>query len=764
MTRVSFVDAHVFIRLLLVLQVVTLAVYAVLLSAHQIPVPAFLRDVVIRNLSCLWPFLIMLVRGAAIRADRRWAWSLAGGVAAFATGNLLYVLWVVNLAAPPFPSWADAAYLSMYPFFVIAVALSMRARIGRLRASVLLDGLAAGLAAVTVGGLAVLPLARTFEGGTFEIVVAGAYPVADIAIFAMIMGVFAATGGRPGGFYGYLAAGLLLFLAADVVYAYGIAFGGYTVGTPMDVLWALAVTVLALGVSTPQVTKLVTPGVSLSSLWVVGLSSLIATLVLAWSSRLPLPLVLVLFAVATVVASTARTIIAFRQVQDLAVVRRQAMTDELTGLPNRRVLYDRIEHALSARRAGRLVGLVVLDLDRFKEVNDSLGHHAGDQVLQAVSNRLTDVLAREPSEAVLARLGGDEFAVLFPDLADLESIVVATERLQAALEEPVQLERSISVHMQASAGVAVGPEHGTTRTDLLRGADRAMYAAKRDGTGTKVFDAELAAVDLDRLRLAEDLHHALASDELTVHYQPQVDLAGNGSAVEALVRWQHPGLGLLPPSLFLPLAEDHRLMPALTRIVLGTALTDCGTTRRGGVDLQISVNLSAADLLDAGLPDFVNATLAEHDVPPRALTLEITETNVMSDPVQAFATLARFHDLGVRLSIDDYGTGHCSLAYLRQLPVQELKLDRSFVTDMVTDAKAAAIVRSSVDLAHSLGLRMVAEGVECAAAVELLEAAGCDLAQGWHFAPAMAFADLTAWLQARHDAAINDTETPVLTR
>ncbi len=742
-------DAGGCIRLLLALEASTLAAYAVLLSVPQIPVSGSVRDVWVGNLVYVWPILVLLVRGWAHPRDRGWSWSFAAAVTCFLGANLLYVLWVDTVPAPPFPSWADAAYLSTYPFYAIGVVLSMRARIGRLRGSVLLDGLTAGLAAATVGGLCVLPLAHAFEGGTLQIVVAAAYPVADVALVSMVLGVFAATGGRPGRFYACVAAGLVVFALADVVYAYRIALDSYTVGTPLDLTWALGVATIAFAVSRAPGQHGPAPSVGVSSLWVTGVSSLAVTAVLAVSSRVQLPLVVVLLATTTLLVSAARTVIAFRRVQDMAAIRRQAMTDELTGLPNRRALYQHIEQALAQRRPGRLVGVAMLDLDRFKEVNDSLGHQAGDLLLRSVSARLGDALDLHVPGAVLARLGGDEYAVLLPDVADLDSLVRAAEHLEEALTEPVQLEDSVLVHVRASTGLAAAPEHGETRVDMLRCADMAMYAAKRGGTGARLFRAEQSAANGDRLQLAEDLRRAITSDQLRVHYQPKVDLAGSGRAVEALVRWAHPDRGLLAPDAFLPLAEDHRLMPALTRIVLGIALADCAAIRRAGIDLAVSVNLSAADLLDETLPGFVQATLAEHGVPDEALTLEITETTVMSDPLRAQTTLERLHEQGVRLSVDDYGTGHCSLAYLRRLPVQELKLDRSFVTHMSTEPRDSAIVRSSVDLAHSLGLRMVAEGVEDAGAVDLLIAAGCDVAQGFYFARPMPVDELLSWLEAR---------------
>ena len=454
------------VRLLLVVEALTLAVFGLLLSVPQIPVSEFFRDVVVGNLVFVWPILVLLLRGWADRSDRGWAWCFAAAMTFFLSGNLLYVLWVVNLDVPPFPSLADAAYLSVYPFYAGAVALSMRARIGRLRGSVLLDGLTAGLATATVGGLAVLPLARAFEGGTFQIVVAAAYPVGDVAMIAMVLGVFAATGGRPGRLYAYIAVGLSTLAVADVVYAYRIAFGGYAVGTLLDLLWALGVAVIALGASRTPGELRPAAGVGVSSLWVTGASSLVATFVLAASSRIELPLVLVLLATTTLLVSAGRTVLAFRRVQEMAAIKQQAMTDELTGLPNRRALYEHTERALEARRPGRAVAVAILDLDRFKEVNDSMGHHAGDHLLRSVGNRLSDALDLHLPGALLARLGGDEFAVLLADVADLDTALVAAERL-----------REVAGGAGTARGVdrrARASEHGS------RGGPRARRGPGRD--------------------------------------------------------------------------------------------------------------------------------------------------------------------------------------------------------------------------------------------------------------------------------------------
>ncbi len=449
------------------------------------------------------------------------------------------------------------------------------------------------------------------------------------------------------------------------------------------------------------------------------------------------------------------TVRAFMRPQDPAGVQPPALIDDLTGLPNRRALYAGIEQALLDREPDAVVGLALLDLHRFKEINDTLGHHAGDQLLQLVSERLRVALSPYPG-VMLARLGSDEFAVLAPGAAGAAEVTAVADHLRDALRDPIQLGDSLALHVRFSTGVAVAPQHAHSRMDLMRCADLAMNAAKATGAGVPhLYHRDLSRHtqdSQDSLMIAEDLHRALDNHELTLEYQPQVDLHGAVRGAEALVRWVRPDHGQVSPGVFLPIAENHRLMPELTRAVLGMAIRDGAAWRRAGHDLTVSVNLSGSDLRNAALPRLVHDTLVEHGLPAEALVLEITDTNVMVSSELARSTLELLRDLGVTLSLGDYGTGHCPLAYLRRMPVQELKLDVAFLPDVATEPRDQAIMRSAVALAHSLGMRLVAEGVEDAVAARVLAEAGCDLAQGWHYARPMTLKDLVTWLRLRsHD-------------
>jgi diguanylate cyclase (GGDEF)-like protein len=424
-------------------------------------------------------------------------------------------------------------------------------------------------------------------------------------------------------------------------------------------------------------------------------------------------------------------------------LRHQALHDALTGLPNRTLLHRRAERAL---RGDTLGAILLIDLDRFKEVNDTLGHDYGDELLVEVSERLDGALRRGDT---LARLGGDEFAVLLDRLPHRGAVAELAGRLRDALRRPIAL-RGVAVELEASIGAALYPEHGTAVGTLLQRADVAMYEAKRTRQGIVTYSPDRDPYSADRLGLLAELRQAIQHDELVLHYQPKVALrTGEVIGVEALVRWQHPTRGLLPPDQFIPLAERTGAVADLTRWVVATALAQHRAWREQGIDLPIAVNLAAANIVDVTLPDAIAALLERHDVTGDRLECEISEHTVMADPLRAGEVLDRLRALGVRLSLDDFGTGHSSLAYLKRLPLDEVKIDRSFVAGMADDENDAVIVRSTIDLARNLGLEVVAEGVETAAIMADLESLRCDTAQGFHLSRPLPAAELNAWLAAR---------------
>jgi diguanylate cyclase (GGDEF)-like protein len=418
-------------------------------------------------------------------------------------------------------------------------------------------------------------------------------------------------------------------------------------------------------------------------------------------------------------------------VQRLAETRQLALTDELTGLGNRRLFLRSLQHELSVteREDRPRLAVLMVDLDRFKEVNDAFGHPVGDELLGQLGPRLRQTLR---STDVLARLGGDEFAVLLRH-ADSDYAIDVARRMSDVLRQPFAL-RQVSVHVGASVGIALAPEHGTDTDELLRCADVAMYRAKAGHTAVAVYDSS-ADTSRERLRLVEDLRDAIDNGSLTLHYQPQVDLrTGSVPSVEALLRWTHPERGAISPVEFIPLAEEARLMRPLTRLVLDRALGQCAQWLRRGTPVAVGVNLSATNLLDGDLPEQVQELLTIHGLPSALLILEITESTLMADPVLAHQVVCRLHALGVSIAVDDFGTGFSSLAYLRELPVDQLKLDRTFVAGLgkTASGRDTAIASSALSLGHALGMSVVAEGVEEPATLATLSDLGFDVAQGFY--------------------------------
>ncbi|MEV8091321.1 putative bifunctional diguanylate cyclase/phosphodiesterase [Streptomyces nigra] len=424
----------------------------------------------------------------------------------------------------------------------------------------------------------------------------------------------------------------------------------------------------------------------------------------------------------------------------------EQLRDPLTGLPNRQWLQERIWTALDdAERIGARSALMLIDLDRFRSVNDTLGHLAGDRLLLQIADRLRLAL---PRGAEAARLGGDEFAVLLPVADSTTSATRIARGLVAALSSPLDLD-GLTLVLEASAGVAVFPDHALDAEGMLRRADVAMYQAKRDRTGVEVYESKRDSNTPDRLGLLGDLRRALDAHEVELHYQPKVRFDGQVAGLEALVRWVHPERGKVPPDEFIAIAESSGLMPHLTEYVLETALGQVARWRSQGLFVPVAVNVSPRDVHTPGFAGSVAARLARHGVPAGALQLEITEHVLLEDPTRAADTLAALTGHGVKMSLDDFGTGYSSLVHLRRLPVSELKIDRSFVARLAVDAEDAEIVRCTVDLAHSLGLLVVAEGVEDDETWERLRDLRCDAVQGWLVAAAMPPEETTAWLRAR---------------
>ncbi|GAA4662524.1 bifunctional diguanylate cyclase/phosphodiesterase [Kineococcus glutinatus] len=679
-------------------------------------------------------------------ADRAVLVPLAAGLSATALNEAAADLVEVVGAGPPRgPAVVVAPVLAM-PCFLLAAQRYVRTRLADRHPGSWLDAVAGTLA--IAGWLLLLeaPLRRVLGG-----VLAGgagvplALPAVDVVVMLQLLAVVVWCGARSDVRLWFVIAALALAGAGHLGWVVQEQAGTYGGGNPVDALFTAA-TVLAAAVGwvppprTPllraSVTRLLVP----PSAVLVLCGALLAT---GAAPRRAEALV-----GAALLLVVGRLALAHRELVPLSHARHLSLTDELTGLGNRRALLAALAEAEQREEP---CALLLLDLQRFKEVNDALGHAAGDELLRSVAARLR---ARARRGDLPARLGGDEFALLLPGTALAQAQHLA-DALAADLARAHRLSGT-SLHVPAGVGVAARPVHTTSAAGLLHCADVAMYGAKRERRPVLAYDERLDRRSGDRLRLVEELRAVLApgadGGSLVLHFQPKIDLATGGVAgAEALVRWQHPRLGLLDPTSFLATAEQRGLMPTLTRQVLSGALAEAARWHREGHQVPVAVNLSATDVLDAGLPDRVRAALRRHGLPASALHLEITETVVLGDSTRAREVVAQLAGLGVRLSVDDYGTGYSSLAYLRDLAVHDLKLDRSFVADVAADARAAAVVRTTVDLAHSLGLRLVAEGVADEEGLRLLRAMGCDESQSHLHSPPLPAAEFRAWLGA-HEA------------
>jgi diguanylate cyclase (GGDEF)-like protein len=413
--------------------------------------------------------------------------------------------------------------------------------------------------------------------------------------------------------------------------------------------------------------------------------------------------------------------------------RHQALHDTLTGLPNRTLFHDRVHQALlTSRRDGLRLAVMIMDVDRFKEINETLGHQNGDRLLRLIALRLKGNLRESDT---IARLGGDEFGLLLQKVDQPGAAAQVARKVLKALKDQPLVVGGLTLDVGASVGISLYPEHGEDVDILLQRADVAMYAAKESLGGYETYREEHNRYSPSRLALAGELRRAIEDRALILHYQPKAELgSGRIRGVEALVRWPHPSRGLLTPEEFVPLAESTGLIKGLTLVVLDTGLRQLRTWRRSGMEITVAVNISAANLHDPRFPRDVKQLLKKWKVDPSWLELEITESSIMKDSVRGMEVLAELSGMGVRLSIDDFGTGYSSLAYLKQLPVQEIKIDKSFVLGLVADPSAAMIVRSVIDLGRNLGLSVVAEGVETEAIWRELGGLGADLAQGFYLA------------------------------
>ncbi|PPK94626.1 diguanylate cyclase (GGDEF)-like protein [Kineococcus xinjiangensis] len=720
-------------------------VYTLALAGLSAPGLPLVLDATLGSTIALTAAGLLWWRVAAVRAERWVFLPLALGVTAGVVQEAAVDVVQVLGGDPPRGPGALVLPLLAVPCFVLAVQQYLRHRVGERTRGAWLDA---------VAGLLVLlawqaQLAGPVERLTPE-VPAGAedvplvVPVVYAILLVELVGIVLWCGLRGDVRLWLWLAALAMSFAGHLGWVLQLRAGTDAGGSPADVLRAAAAVTVAASAWMPWHRR---PPI------VVGVSRLLVA---------PTAVVLLCAALLAATAGTggttrsgllaaaglllvvARLGLAHRQLVPLAQARLLSLTDEVTGLGNRRAL---LAAMAEADERDETACLLLLDLERFKEVNDALGHGAGDELLRSVAQRLA---AHARPGDVAARLGGDEFALLLPRTG-LEPGLRLAEALAGDLAHRHRLTGS-ALHVPARLGVAARPEHAARGEELLRRADVALHVAKRGRVDVKVYDESVDRRSGDRLQLLEELRQVLApgaaGGSLVLHFQPKIDLvSGAVAGAEALVRWAHPRLGLLDPTSFVATAEQRGLMPSLTRQVLEEALAEAARWREAGAGVPVAVNLSATDVLDAALPERVRRALERHGLPPAALHLEITESVVLGDSRRARAVVAALAGLGVRLSVDDYGTGYSSLAYLRDLAVHDLKLDRSFVAEVAHDERSAAIVRSTVDLAHSLGLKLIAEGVADEEGVRALRSLGCDQSQSHLHSPPLPAPEFLQWLR-----------------
>jgi diguanylate cyclase (GGDEF)-like protein len=676
--------------------------------------------------------LLIALRAALVR-NGRWAWAgIAAGLGFYALGSTLYYAVVQYQTSQPYPSVADAAWLTSYVFLYAGLIGLARPRIQISQRTLWLDATVGALGVTSAAAIYFTFVLHHTQGSTAAVFTTMAYPVCDLVLLVVVIGTSGLLGWHPDRTWLYMGIAFVLFTGADTLYVIRVANDSYVAGTLMDPLWAIAAVLMAAAALRAPAAARVNRPDGWSVLVVPTSLVLLALGLLVVGTEKHLPVASVVLASLTVLAGLVRAGITYRDVQTLALHRSQARTDEPTGLGNRRQFHESVAQRVAALGDGEQFALLLLDLDRFKEVNDSLGHAVGDHLLIQVGERLASHLR---SEDVLVRLGGDEFAIML-DHAGADGARGLAERLRASLQCAFMVGTD-TVYIDVSIGIAVCPDVADELGGLLQRADIAMYQAKAQRVGALVYQADEADLTA-HLRFVEELRRAVGGDDLVLHYQPKSDLrTGCVDSVEALVRWQHPERGLLYPDAFISIAERYGFMRLLTTRVLSLALDQVRTWRDTAGPSNVAVNVSASNLLDTDLPEQIATMLEVRGLPGDALTVEITEGVLMVDTDRASVVLSSLRAMGVQISIDDYGTGYSSLARLRDLPVTELKLDRSFVKQICEDERAAAIVESTVKLAHSLGLRLVAEGVEDACMLERLTAMGCDVGQGYHLGRAV---------------------------
>jgi len=686
--------------------------------------------------------LLCLAAAWTWRRDR--AIPLILGVA-FSAGAIGTVVLTLGGGDQPTPSLADAFYLGFYPLAYTALVLLMRRDTGSLVPSAWLDGAVSGLGAAALCACFAFKMILAWSGTPLGVATNLAYPIGGLVLLAMVVGVTASLGRRPGLQWSLLASACAVMVFGGTFHLLlgtgASQFGRVTsdVAAPAAMLLAS----IAMWVP-PRPVNLLGHGRA-PGFFLPGLGAgcgLVILLLAPWEHPSEAA---VWLATVTLVVASVRFALSAHSLRTLTERRHsQAVTDELTGLGNRRQLFSLLDaffdEQADPRTPRRSISLLYVDLNHFKQINDTFGHAAGDEVLRQLGPRLQEALR---GSDLVVRLGGDELAAVVVD-ADPQMVTAVAQRLMDRVQQPFMLNQVV-VRVSASIGIASAPADATDSASLVRCGDLAMYRAKRSESAIEAYRQELDR-DSSQLSLVKELWAAIELGTFNLHYQPQLEL-GTGAVpgVEALLRWNNPRMGLVPPMEFLPLAEEAGLMGQLTTWVLDQALAQCAAWRATGRSLTVSVNISVSNLLDPNFNALVQQLLAHHRLPASCLIIEITETTIIADFEASKAAIAELRQLGLGVSIDDFGAGFTSLAYLADLDFSELKLDRSFITRLSAGrARDLALVGATIELAHALQLQVVAEGIEDVTTLEMLVGVGCDLAQGYFIGRPVPASELVA--------------------
>jgi diguanylate cyclase (GGDEF)-like protein len=662
----------------------------------------------------------------------RAAWgALALGVVLFNVANLVRLWHGDHLTLLPGPAISDVPFLMSYVAFVIGVVLMTQHRYGWELPSVQLDGAVAGLSLAALATLLWFSRILGARGHSLVVAVWMGHPLLDLVLLVVLVSGLAPSRYRPNIATTLMVGGFALFDVGDVINLNERVAGTYHRGTLLDATSVVALWLVGLAASAPEERRRATrtsatapPGVAAVPIVFATLS--VMTLGVNHSSRAAS-----LFAIGALCLVVLRMALTLREVRSVEqATYAVARVDDLTGLANRRSFMESTAHMLDSLEHPQQLGMILIDLDGFKEVNDSLGHACGDELLRVVGKRFVRHIT---ARAIIARVGGDEFAgaLVFDDFHEL---IDFGNELETILTDPIALD-GVIVRVSASIGIAIYPDHGLTPVELMRSADVAMYEAKRTHSTICLYHPDFDLNSRDRLAMIGELRGAIEAGQLVLHYQVTKDLrSGDIHGIEALVRWNHPIRGVIFPDDFIPMAERVGLIIPLTRLVLRLAIDEMARLDRNGHRLNMSVNISHLDLVDERLPSYITMLLFEYGIDPGRLTLEVTESSLSGDPARTRHSIEQLRGLGIRISIDDFGVGYSSMSQLLELPIDELKIDKTFVFALENDVRARAVISSTIELGRALNVTVVAEGIETFSNHELVRTLGADIAQGYFIA------------------------------